>query len=209
MAYFAGGHGTGYLLNEFWEYNINTDTWTQKPNFPFAPRSFGISFSLCEKGYLGTGNDGSGITYLSDFWEYDLLTGNWTQKTNFPLPGCMASAWFIIHNRAFVGTGVNHTTIFNNFFEYIPDGICATAVEELSGVQLSISPNPAHDVLTVNYQVKGSKNVKAAITDIQGKVIQEFTLPAASNNATFSLRNFDRGVYLIKVNNVVKRFVIN
>lgn len=210
-AYFAGGHGNTYLLNEFWEYNIITDTWIQKPNLPFAARSLGVSFSICEKGYLGTGNDGTGISYLSDFWEYDAISGNWAQKTNYPRPGAMGSACFIIQNRVFVGVGCNHTDLWNQFYEYIPDSICATPVEELasSDIQLSISPNPANDNLAIRYHLKENKKVESAILDTHGKVVHEFTLSASQNQVVVSLKEFAGGIYFLKVGNEVRQFVVN
>jgi len=51
----GGVNASGNTLNDFWEYDITTDMWTQKPNFP-GPERYGASaFVLNNKGYIATG----------------------------------------------------------------------------------------------------------------------------------------------------------
>src|SRR4051812_8442371 len=56
-------------LNDFWEYNMATDTWTQKANFPGPARFSAVSFAVGNRGYYGTGDTGAG--FLEDMWMYD------------------------------------------------------------------------------------------------------------------------------------------
>src|SRR5258705_11976593 len=62
------------------------DTWAQKsdvgsinPNGPTA-RFGAVSFSIGNKGYVGTGSDGED---RKDFWEFDPIANTWTQKADF------------------------------------------------------------------------------------------------------------------------------
>jgi hypothetical protein len=66
----------GGNFDDFYQWNQSTNSWTQVSNFPpVTGRSNGVSFSIGNKGYLGTGYDYS--TNYQDFWEYtpDTSTG--------------------------------------------------------------------------------------------------------------------------------------
>jgi hypothetical protein len=72
-----GYAGTGYdhwnsivqYRKDFWEYDPDADTWTQKADFAGTARGYTVAFSIGGKGYIGTGiGDGSS---RKDFWEYD------------------------------------------------------------------------------------------------------------------------------------------
>lgn len=77
--------------NDLWEYDPSLDKWTQKASFPGTARLGGLSFSVANKGYVGSGakSKDSKFNYesLTDFWEYDPLTDQWTQKQSFPAAG--------------------------------------------------------------------------------------------------------------------------
>lgn len=51
------------LLSDFWEYDPNTDTWTQKADIPGTKtgRAYGVGFSIDGKGYVGLGYDNAKI----------------------------------------------------------------------------------------------------------------------------------------------------
>ncbi|MCB0583398.1 MAG: hypothetical protein KDD10_29235, partial [Phaeodactylibacter sp.] len=55
--------------------------WNQTADFSGGPRFGAIGFSIGQKGYVGTGNDGG--NHKKDFWEYDPLAGTWTQRADF------------------------------------------------------------------------------------------------------------------------------
>src|SRR5688572_16372293 len=94
-AYVAGGD-RGVMTDDLWCYNTLSNTWIQKPNFMFANRGYAVAFALCDKGYFGTGSNGSNITCLSDFWRYDPVSDSWTQVTSLPGTGRMGATGFTI-----------------------------------------------------------------------------------------------------------------
>ncbi len=79
------------------------DYWTQKANFPGGARINTASFSIGDKGYVGTGRIGN--TFYSDFWEYDQTTNVWTQKTNFPGVAREGAVGFSIGTKGYIATG--------------------------------------------------------------------------------------------------------
>lgn len=110
------------LFQDFWEYNPTTDLWTQKANLPGLPRWDAASFSIGNKGYLGTGvPQGGGM--LQDFWEYNPLNDTWTQKANLYGPARGRAVGFSIGSKGYIGTGfggVFSLVHLNDFWEYCP-----------------------------------------------------------------------------------------
>lgn len=103
-------------LNDFWEWDQVTNTWTQKANFVTA-RTYAVGFAIGNKGYVGLGWDNvSG--YVSDFWEYDPTTNTWTQKANFGGAARIYAVAFAIGTKGYIGTGKNNTNYFNEFWEW-------------------------------------------------------------------------------------------
>jgi N-acetylneuraminic acid mutarotase len=54
-------------LNDFWEYNPDTDQWTAKQAFPGLARFDVAGFAIGNSGYIATGNPGS----YNDFWRFN------------------------------------------------------------------------------------------------------------------------------------------
>lgn len=75
--YVGAGYDGTTLLNDFWEYNPATDTWTRKSNSPFY-RSGGIGFSIDSMGYAGS------ATSIRDFWRYNPLVNSWSRMVDLP-----------------------------------------------------------------------------------------------------------------------------
>ena len=83
---------------DFWEYSVETDSWTQKPDFGGTAKSEATGFSIGTKGYIACGNL-SGQQQTNDFWEYDpgcrkdashidelVIDGGWMQFSIYPNP---------------------------------------------------------------------------------------------------------------------------
>lgn len=92
--------------------------WTKKANFGGGNRTGSVGFSIGDKGYIGTGYDGS---YKNDFWEYNPTTNIWTQKADFIGGGRVAAIGFSIGNKGYIGTGyVGNGSVTDDFWEYNP-----------------------------------------------------------------------------------------
>lgn len=109
----VGGMGR---LNDFYSFNLKYG-WTQLSNFPGAPRSNAVGFSLDNYGYFGTGFDG--VTIYNDFYQYDPAANRWNPKA--PLPG--EPRWdavgFGLQHLGYIGTGFNVNSM-NDFYQYDP-----------------------------------------------------------------------------------------
>lgn len=85
--YVGTGVDTADIVHkDFWEYDPNMDSWTQKADIASVRRN-AIAFAINDKGYVGTGMDSVSASLgntLADFWEFDPALNTWTAKTNFP-----------------------------------------------------------------------------------------------------------------------------
>jgi N-acetylneuraminic acid mutarotase len=114
---------TDHYNNDFWEYDPNTNAWTQKANFGGSARYYAVGFSIWTKGYIGTGSDLNG-NWKNDFWEYDTTANAWTQKANFGGSPRASAVGFSIGDQGYIGTGVGiNGILYNDFWQYTPSCI--------------------------------------------------------------------------------------
>ncbi len=67
------GLDSGGTINaqDVWEWNTQTNSWSSLPNFGGTGRQNSVSFTIGNKGYIGTGYDN---TSTFDFWQYSDTT---------------------------------------------------------------------------------------------------------------------------------------
>lgn len=64
-----GLDATNQYYNDWWKYDINTNSWRQITTFPGSERSQAFAFSICGEAFVGTGLT-PGASSLSDLWKY-------------------------------------------------------------------------------------------------------------------------------------------
>ena len=110
-----GYNGTAYVKN-FFEYDPNNDSWTQKTNFPGTARLNCSSFSIGNNSYVGLGFDGA--TYFDDFYCYNSDSDTWHQINSFPGGGVTAATAFSAGGKGYVGGGYDGADDLKGFYEY-------------------------------------------------------------------------------------------
>ena len=120
--------GTGSLFNstvtstpttQFWEYDPQDNTWTQKADFGGEPRKEAVGFSIDDKGYIGMGTSFV-CPAFKDFWEYDPQSNTWIQKADFGGEARSNAVGLSIGDKGYVGTGNCSSQFYNDFWEYTP-----------------------------------------------------------------------------------------
>lgn len=134
LVYVGGGRNTqGENVANLWTYDLSTNTWTAKENFPGIPRRNAFSFTIGGMGYVGSGYDGSG--YLTDFWRYDPANDSWTQLEDFPGGGLGFATGLATESKAYVVFGGDAAT--SNFskklWEYDPSRLSWKALQDFPG----------------------------------------------------------------------------
>jgi len=78
----VGGYDGNNVINDVWEYNITTDTWTQKNNWSLRSGHSAVYYNdgTKDKMVVFGGYDGNNV--INDVWEYNISTDTWTQKTS-------------------------------------------------------------------------------------------------------------------------------
>ena len=110
-------------IQDFWEWDQETDVWTRKADFGGSGRSGAVGFSIGTKGYIGTGSslDGWDIEVsnpLNDFWEWDQATNIWTRKADFGGSERIQVVGFSIGNKGYIGTGYGNGTYQRDIWEW-------------------------------------------------------------------------------------------
>ena len=112
-----GSGSSGPNKNDFWEWDQLTDTWTQMADFAGTARSYAIGFSIGNKGYIGTGYDGT--NKKNDFWEWNQSNNTWLQKANFGGTARYCSVGFSINSKGYIGTGYDdNSSTKKDFWEW-------------------------------------------------------------------------------------------
>ena len=116
----------GGASNDFYQYDPETDTWTEKATCPVNKIIAMAGFSIKGKGYIGTGLP----KYSEDnheFWEYDPELDQWSRIADFPGASRIGAVAFSTDNYGFVGSGqktqeiIEGTVSASDFWRYVPE----------------------------------------------------------------------------------------
>ena len=110
---YVGAGGASGNLNDFWEYDIASQTWAQRTNLP-GNRHHPYQFTLNGDIYIGNG-------HLSSWYRFDPASNTWTQVAS--LVARVAGAQFSYNGKGYAlsGSDVNHNRFSTGeFWEYDP-----------------------------------------------------------------------------------------
>ena len=109
---FGGRNSKKTYLNDLWEYDATTDTWTDLGETPLKARVNASMVAYDGKIYVGLGyaarsayNDSS---YLRDWWSYVPETKAWTRCANFPDVHTVACVSFVQGEEIYAIYGFGH-----------------------------------------------------------------------------------------------------
>lgn len=116
--YICLGQGqTNPYFNDLWEYDDVSKSWAQKANFIGSARSQAVGFVIGNNAYVGTGQDGNGLT--NDFYKYNQLTNTWSAVSSFPGTPRRQAVGFAMGGQGYVGTG-DDGILKKDFWQYEP-----------------------------------------------------------------------------------------
>ena len=132
----------GTILDDWWEYDPDLNSWTQKANYPggydmYNSTSaggvyFATAFSLNDKIYICGGKMGPDF-YGTDLWEYDPLSDSWTRKADFPGLDRYQLSSFAVEGKGYVGMGIDHDLYRKDWWQYDPLSDSWVQVADLPG----------------------------------------------------------------------------
>lgn len=66
--------------------------------------------------------------------------------------------------------------------------------------KISIYPNPANDIVTIDYSIKGGINLTAGVYNLQGQLEKNLETLSGSGNITFKADDLASGIYYVRFN---------
>jgi N-acetylneuraminic acid mutarotase len=95
-----------------WEYDINSNLWFQKSDFPGDGRFYPASFVINGEAFVGLG---TGLYSFKDFWKYNHVNDSWQRLTDFPgSGGAVVGSAIVINSKAYLCIG-------KQLWEYTPE----------------------------------------------------------------------------------------
>ncbi len=217
-----GGYNRSNYLNDTWEYDLNSDTWTCKSPLtsPSERWSAGMGYSNQGDKLVLFGGAKDNICF-DDTWEYDLNSDTWTQESPSASPSARNAYGLEYDSRSkrfvFFGgyefDGTNYT-YFNDTWEYVPSGTGIKAVKKGSMYhvpRIEVCPNPFSAITEISFNTSG-KIGDIAIVNLNGQIVKDFTASDA-NRIIWNASEFHSGVYILKAkvdNEIVhKELILN
>lgn len=119
-----------YYLNDTWEYDPLSNSWSRKDDFAGSIRYGATSFAINGFGYLGTGYDDN---YLKDFYRFspDAPTGQqWEIVNGYGGQKRLFASNFVIDDIAYLCCGTNNGGNVDDFWSF--DGTSWTRLRDIS-----------------------------------------------------------------------------
>jgi len=124
FVYVGLGSGSNGNLNDWWAYDIETDSWTQKTDFPSFERHHPYQFAIGDYVYVGFGHGNVGAQIYREWYQYDPVNDSWTQVSDIPGQGRVAGTQFSHGGFGYIlsGDGDDHSAMPNGeFWKYDGD----------------------------------------------------------------------------------------
>jgi N-acetylneuraminic acid mutarotase len=132
----TGIDSAGNYINDTWGFNpANSASWFQQANFPGNGRKFAVAFSIGNKGYVGSGSNGTNA--LADFWQYDPSQNSWLRMADFPGNARYGAVAFGIAGYGYFTLGTDGTNYFNDFWKYDPSANSWQSIAKYPGIAKS------------------------------------------------------------------------
>lgn len=84
---FGGRDGSQIANSDLWQYDTQTNSWTNLGATPISSRVNAVCISMEDNIYLGLGFSGNvhaDTAYLQDWWRYNTTDGSWKRMADYP-----------------------------------------------------------------------------------------------------------------------------
>ena len=205
--YIGMGNNTSSTFNfqDFYEYDPTANSWTQRADFTLPYIVEPCEYSWANAGYIlgGFYYQYSGITYnpLNMMYKYDQTTDTWTLLGTFcGLPRGYAGG-FAIGNDIYIGGGASRNDgqaawMINDFWK-LSNGLTLMISDPTTGTDFKFYPNPTHDYLHIDGNMRNYKTDHMRIYDAAGRIIMTVLVKKASDPIDVS--SLSKGLYFVEL----------
>ena len=116
IGYIVAGNSNSGERDDFYQYNPETDSWTELSPFPGVARGYAIGDTWDGKAYFGFGDDG--FSLLNDLWVFDPSNMSWTELAHCPCEARIHPAMIAHNGKIFVGLGGGSLGNLKDWWEY-------------------------------------------------------------------------------------------
>ncbi|MCB0473655.1 MAG: IPT/TIG domain-containing protein, partial [Flavobacteriaceae bacterium] len=106
--YFGGGLDANGYQRDFYEYDVESNSWMRKSDIPFTSAGW-VNWSTDTKGYT---------LEKKHLWAYDPIIGQWNQLKDFPGNPEWGQSYFSIGDKLYLGTGFSDNGKYSEFWDY-------------------------------------------------------------------------------------------
>jgi N-acetylneuraminic acid mutarotase len=207
---YAGlGHGNNdaggvNIFDELYRYDPQTEVWDQMATLPAEGRVAGTQFSYGGKGYVlsGDGDDHSVMPFGS-FWEYDPAEDQWNGMPPHPGSSRWAPTSFVVDDYVYFLNGLSFSLVedLNVYRFYLDGGEPPTSTAELDNYEIIISPNPAHDKVTIQLTESSAVLENVSLFNLRGQLVvaKIVTNNAYANTITLDIESIPSGIYFLQL----------
>ena len=110
MGFKSTGAGSAFY-KDCWEYDTNTDSWTQKADYPGSSGTRTMGFNDSTSMYVFSGYDSTAAT-TNFLYQFNVAGNTWTLKNTPPFTTRRFATTFTIKNKGYITGGID--TLLNN-----------------------------------------------------------------------------------------------
>jgi hypothetical protein len=192
--YFIGGETAAATnLVDTWEYNTETNSWSQKADYPGIGTQKGVAFSINGIGYYGFGTAGGQL------YSYNPQSNTWTQKATCTIPSVSfwSTTYFVIGTKAYFLDQNNKFFIYDSVTDSYTSLSDFTGLRRVTGVGFSIN-NKGYVCTGLNATSAGNTflNDLWEYNPLNDTWTQKNALPAAGRYASFGFAFNNKGYIL-------------
>jgi len=119
LGYLFGGYRSAFL-KDFWQYNPQTNKWSQKTNFPSSARGGTSIFVIDSIAYI-IGGKTTNARAIREIWAYDLINESWHAKKDLPFGPRWRSGACALGGKGYLAFGLDDSLNYSDeIWEYNP-----------------------------------------------------------------------------------------
>lgn len=167
----GGSNNQSNTLQDFWEFNTNTQTWTQVADYPHQVYA-AVSFVFMGDGFVGCGRTAG--THFNDFFSYNYGTNSWSPVPSLPAMAREHASGFSMGNRAFVMCGRGPGNVYLNDVWELAN---STGINDLNAQEVDVKfrGNDQGD-LVIDFSSQYDHAYRIRVFDTSGRLLDTISI---------------------------------